>query len=137
MLKACSCCGKLHRFEVECSERIAFEQKRQSQYDRNKYRYRRDSSADKFRNSKAWQRKRQKIKDRDLNICRYCFLKHHRIVTAGISVHHIVPIETNFDMRLSDKNLISLCRDCHEKAESKRIPADELKALVEVPLKLL
>ncbi len=116
MLKICSTCGKFHKFSEICPVRLERIKQRQAQYDRSKYESERSSKADKFRNTKAWQRKRNEIKDRDLNICRCCFLCRHRIITEGLSVHHIIPLEKDFSLRLSDKNLITLCRQCHEEA---------------------
>lgn len=91
MLKTCPTCGKLHGFNDVCPIRIERDRCRQALYDRTKYE--RNSKADKFRNTKQWQRKRNEIKDRDLNICRYCFLCRHKITADNISVHHIIPLK--------------------------------------------
>lgn len=134
MLKICSTCGKIHEFNTVCPKRIEAVKKRQAKYDRSKYD--RNSAADLFRNTKKWQRKRNEIKLRDLNICRYCFLIRHKITTSGLSVHHIISLDKDFDLRLSNNNLISLCRDCHEAAEKGVIKTEELKKIIHIPLKL-
>ena len=134
MLKSCSTCGKLHGFDDVCPKRIEYERRRQASYDRNKYD--RNSKADKFRNSKTWQRKRAEIRSRDLNICRYCFLVKHRITTDDLSVHHIIPIDKDYSKRLNSRNLITLCRECHEKAEKGIISAEKLRDLTVEKLKL-
>lgn len=134
MLKSCSTCGKIHGFDEVCPKRIEYERKRKASYDKSKYE--RNSKADKFRSSKTWQRKRAEIRSRDMNICRYCFLVKHRITTADLSVHHIIPIDNDYSKRLSSRNLITLCRECHEKAEKGVISAEKLRELTVEKLKL-
>ncbi|MBR2177438.1 MAG: HNH endonuclease [Clostridia bacterium] len=134
VLKVCSTCGRIHEFNTVCPKRIESIKKRQTEYDRNKYH--RNSAADLFRNSKNWQRKRNEIKSRDLNICRYCFLVRHKITTSNLSVHHITSLDKDFDLRLNNNNLITLCRECHEKAEKGIIKPEKLQKLIHIPLKL-
>ena len=134
MLKICGTCGHIHRFNEVCPVRAERDRQRQEQYDRSKYE--RSGIADKFRNTKEWQRKRNEIRSRDLNICRYCFIVNHRITTGELSVHHIVPLEKDFSLRLTDSNLISLCRFCHENAEKGLISAEKLKKIIKIPMKI-
>lgn len=134
MLKSCSTCGRSHPFDAICPKRIEYQRDRQAVYDRSKYN--RDSKADKFRNSKAWQHKRTEIRERDLNLCRYCFLVRHKVTTAGLSVHHIVPITEDYGRRLSGRNLITLCRECHEQAEKGVISVEMLQKLTVEKLKI-
>lgn len=132
MLKSCPTCGRLHKFDEMCPVRVEIRRQRMLRYDNSD----RSSDADRFRSSKLWQKKRMEIRSRDLNICRCCFLRHHRITTADLSVHHIIPLEKQFELRLDDDNLITLCRNCHENAESGLISTDELKRLIRLPLRL-
>ena len=67
----------------------------------------RNSEADKFRNSRVWK----------------------RICSDGLSVHHIIPLAADFDKRLDDDNLITLCRYHHEQAERGTIPVARLRRL--------
>ena len=134
VLKTCPTCGKLHAFDEVCPKQI--ENKRQYQASQDRSKYERSSKADRFRSTKAWQRKREEIRSRDLNICRYCFLVRHKIVTADLSVHHIVPIEQDYSKRLSGRNLITLCRGCHEQAERGRITPGTLRKLTVEKLKI-
>lgn len=135
MLKACPTCGGVHEYNTICPKRIAYEKQRQAQYDRSKYKTDRTTKADLFRNTKIWQCKRREIQDRDLHLCRYCFLVRHKITTDGLSVHHILPLAQYYAKRLQDSNLITLCRACHEQAEKGLIPADELKRLTRIPMR--
>ena len=135
VLKTCPTCGKLHAFDEVCQKQI--ENRRQyllSAADKSKCD--RDSKAKRFRSSQAWQRKRAEVRARDLNICRYCFLVKHKITTADLSVHHIIPIDNDYSRRLSGRNLITLCRECHELAERGGIPAEELRRLIVEKLKI-
>ena len=136
MLKSCSTCGGIHGFDENCPKRIEYTRQRQAGYDRGQYQYTRDSKADRFRRSMSWQRKREEIRARDLNLCRYCFLVRHRITTAGLSVHHIISLNTDYSKRLQSRNLITLCRECHELAERGRIPAETLRKLTVEKLKM-
>lgn len=133
MLKSCSICGKLHKFDELCPVRAEREKRRIANYDKK---YERNSDEDRFRNTKRWQRKREEIRTRDLNICRCCFFRHHRIITSSLSVHHIVPLKERFDLRLDDSNLITLCRNCHEEAESGLISTNELRSYITKKIKL-
>ena len=70
-------------------------------------------------------------------MCRYCFVKEKKITTSDLSVHHIIPIEKNYDMRLSDNNLITLCRKHHEQAEKGIIKTDTLTEIVHCTLHIV
>ena len=85
----------------------------------------RSSRADRFRNSREWKRKAAAILDRDYHCCRVCGALG-KICTDGLSVHHIVPLSVDFDRRLDEDNLITLCRDHHEQAERGAIHAAKL-----------
>ena len=136
MLKSCSFCGKIHDFNTECPKRAEYKKQQQAKYDRSSYSYERNSKADSFRNTKLWQAKRYEIRQRDLNMCRYCFLVRHRITTSFLSVHHIQPLAECFDKRLDGDNLITLCRECHENAECGKISRKKLRALIYEPMRL-
>ena len=120
MLKSCRICGRIHPDNVICPLK------------KNK---KNDSEANTFRGSKAWKRKRALIKERDKYMCVYCRHVHRELTRdkfnyEDISVHHIVPIEENYDRRLDDDNLITLCRYHHEQAESGKISRQELFDLI-------
>ena len=66
--------------------------------------------------------------ERDRMCCRMC-LKAGQIEYRGLSVHHIIPLAVDFDKRLDDDNLITLCRFHHERAERGQIKAWELLQL--------
>ena len=149
MLKTCPTCGKLHKIDEVCPVRQQrraeylkrVNQKRKSERnsekaERNSEKAERNSEADRFRNTKKWQRKRKQILSRDLCMCRVCFLLENKITTGSLNVHHIEPLSNNFDKRLDDKNLITLCRFHHEKAESGEISADTLRGLIKMKLKI-
>ena len=69
------------------------------------------------------------ILERDYHCCRMC-AKAGIINSRELSVHHIVPLAADFDMRLDDDNLITLCRYHHEQAERGVLSARELRRLV-------
>lgn len=129
MLKSCKYCGRLHDFNAVCPHKP-----------KQKYRYSKRKITDdnreiyKFRNSKLWQSKRESIKRRDNYLCLACLNGLNGTVkklnTVGLSVHHIIPLAVDFDKRLDDDNLITLCSLHHEMAESGEIPAEVLRELL-------
>ena len=83
----------------------------------------------KFYNSKEWRTKREEIMARSNGLCVICWLCGK--VRSASSVHHIVKLRDNFDLRLTDNNLIAVCRDCHELVESSCSSVDEVLLLIE------
>lgn len=51
--------------------------------------------------------------------------------TENLSVHHIVPLEEDYSMRLSRENLMTVCGTHHEMCEAGVIDRDTQRALVE------
>ena len=108
-LKSCSYCNKIH--SGECDRKPKKEKK--------------VTSKDRFRWTQDWQNKREEIKERDNHLCQVCLAKQ-RYTYDNLSVHHILPLETNYELRLDNFNLITLCLDDHELAESGEIDRDSL-----------
>lgn len=112
----CPVCGKIH--EGRCkSKNISVE---------------RNSQADKFRNTQVWKRCAKRIMERDYYCCRVC-LAAGILTNRGLSVHHITPLSEDYERRLDEGNLITLCRFCHAKAEHGVIPRKRLFALASIP----
>jgi len=64
-----------------------------------------------FYKTTKWERKRKAILRRDGYMCREC--RRYGRTTPANTVHHIVPLEDRPDLALDDRNLISLCEECH------------------------
>ena len=111
----CQVCRKIHEGRCEHPQQYG------------KY-GKRNSAADKFRNSQSWRRKTAVILERDFHCCRLC-ASAGVVCTRDLSVHHIIPLAADFDKRLDDDNLITLCRYHHEQAERRDIPATRLRRL--------
>lgn len=60
-----------------------------------------------------WKSKRERILRRDEYRCREC--KRYGKSVAASTVHHVIPLEQQPDLRYSSDNLISLCSKCHDK----------------------
>ena len=118
MMKTCSVCGRIHDFNKVC--------KRQKP--------KKKSESNKFRKSYEWTQKSKQIRERDKNLCQVCitgkYNTAYRYTYRDLEVHHIIPIEENYDKRLDENNLITLCRYHHEMAESGEIPREELQEIV-------
>ena len=119
MKKACKYCGKIHDRTETCDKKPVFT---------------RGSREDLFRNTQAWKNKRESIKKRDKYLCQACLNQlygtEHRLNTEDLSVHHIRSLKSNFELRLDDDNLITLCSNHHELAEKGAISASDLLKIV-------
>ena len=122
MLKSCRYCGKIHDSKYICPNKPIRKQYKKTE-------------EDKFRNTKAWQRKRDYIKDRDRGLCQVCMRKLYNTIKqynyTNIEVHHIIPLREDYELRMEEDNLISLCKYHHELAERGDIPRDVLKDMIE------
>ena len=118
MLKTCSICGKIHDFNQVCNRPCKKKTTRQNE----------------FRDSYQWKQKRNQIKSRDKYLCQVClsgkYETSYRYTYDELEVHHIVPIEEDYLLRLDSNNLITLCRMHHEMAEAGEISKEELKAMI-------
>lgn len=116
MLKSCKHCGKIHDEKFDCG----FKKKSVKKI----------TYIEKFRWSQKWKNKAEEIKQRDLYMCQICSRKLYdtevQYNTVDLSVHHIVPLATDFDYRLENDYLVTLCSRHHSMAERGEIPAQEL-----------
>ena len=121
MLKSCKYCGRIHDKKFICPNKPIRKTFKKTE-------------EDKFRNTKAWQRKREYIKDRDKGLCQVCIRKLYNTIKQynyiDIEVHHIEPLREAYDLRLEDDNLISLCKYHHELAEKGEIHKNILKDML-------
>ena len=122
MLKSCKRCGRIHDSKYICPSKPTKNKDKEI------------TEEDKFRSTYAWQRKRAYIKERDKGLCQVCIRKIYNTLKQynyiDIQVHHIVPIKENYELRLEEDNLISLCKYHHELAEKGEIPRDTLKRFI-------
>ena len=96
-----------------------------------------DTEADRFRKSKRWTNKSIEIRQRDRYLCRVCEANLYNTVQQfsfiGVEVHHIEKLNEDFNKRLDNDNLISLCRYHHKMADDGKIPKEELYKLINDP----
>jgi len=65
-----------------------------------------------FYNTAKWLALReQKFNDAN-GLCEKCLAKG--IIKEAKEIHHIIPIEKNWNKRLDYNNLIALCKECHQ-----------------------
>lgn len=123
MLKSCSKCGGIHEHNYICKVGVVARVKKD------------DSLANQFRNTQAWKKKRRNILIRDKGLCQLCIrnlydtygrIYNHKI----IEVHHIEPINENYNLKLEDSNLICLCTYHHKRADRGEIQREELRSIV-------
>ena len=94
-----------------------------------------DKQADAFRKTKAWTNKSIEIRQRDRYLCQVCLRNLYNTLDFlnynTVSVHHITPIEEDYNKRLDNDNLISLCRYHHKMADDGKIPREALLKIAE------
>ena len=93
-----------------------------------------DRQSDRFRKTKAWTDKSIEIRQRDRYLCQCCLHKLYDTIDwlnyKTVEVHHITPLQEDYNKRLDNDNLISLCSYHHKMADKGQIPRDVLNDLV-------
>lgn len=121
MLKSCQYCGKIHDTKYSCGKKPQHQKK--------------ITYIDRFRSSRRWREKREKIRERDKNLCQICIRNLYgadrQYNYENLSVHHALPIEADYDKRLDDDNLLTVCGIHHEMAEAGQIPYEEIKRIID------
>lgn len=120
MLKSCKYCGRIHDSKFDCGKRPAPKKK--------------ITYIDSFRSSRPWKEKREQIRCRDQYLCQICIRNLYGTVQQynydNLSVHHAISIEADFDKRLDDDNLLTVCGMHHEMAEDGQIPYEVIKNII-------
>lgn len=92
MLKSCKYCGRIHDSQYDCGRKPQPQKK--------------ITYIDRFRSSRKWREKREQIRRRDKNLCQVCIRNLYgtdrQYNYENLSVHHAIPIETDYDRRLDD-----------------------------------
>ena len=93
-----------------------------------------DRRSDRFRKTKAWTQKSIEVRQRDRFLCQVCLRNLYNTMSffnyKTVEVHHIVPIEEDFNQRLDNENLLSLCSYHHKMADKGQIPRKVLQDIV-------
>lgn len=104
------------------------------------YKPKEDTISNRFRASNKWKVKSIHIKERDKYLCRVCLDNKYNTINrlnyTNLEVHHIIPIKLDYDKRLDDDNLITLCQYHHKLAEDGEIPKEYLHDLATRPISL-
>lgn len=112
MLRSCSYCGRIHDSKYNCGKKPA----------RHKIRNREDA----FRSTAIWQQKAEEIKVRDNYLCQVCrrnlYGTVRRLNAENLSVHHAVSLRDDYEKRLDNDNLLTVCSMHHGMAEGGKIP---------------
>lgn len=122
ILKSCKYCGRVHDSKYNCGKKPV----------RKKIKY---TKADYFRRTQAWRDKAIEIKQRDSYLCQICVRKLYHTLQqynyTGLSVHHAIPINMNWDKRLDDDNLITSCEMHHKMMEDGEIPYEAVREIID------
>lgn len=121
MLQSCKWCGRMHPLGFVCPMKP---QKR-----------RKNTEAQRFRNTYEWRQTRKRVNRRDGHLCRLCLLAGE-IVYEGLSTHHIIPLEETMDYAADDDWCITLCDTHHKEAEDGQHDREMLHQLAMAPLSI-
>ena len=125
----CSNCGR----EIEKGSKCVcgIDKERYKRY--NKYvRWNKDNVLySKFYSSVEWKRLSNYIRSKYNNMCLMCLLENKEINVADVT-HHIIPIRKDFNKRLQEDNLITLCYGCHNKIDHENITEEYIKHMMEL-----
>ena len=117
---SCNHCGRIHEKKFDCGKKPVYIRKR---YEK-----------DVFRSSYTWQKKAKEIKERDNYLCQLCLRGYRgtrsRINNTRLSVHHAVPLKQDYELRLENENLITVCDIHHELLEKGVISLKEAKSVI-------
>lgn len=91
----------------------------------------RDLKSTIFYNSSEWKRLRDYVYRKYSNLCLKCLIKDNKIIKANV-VHHILSIETNWEKRLLEDNLITLCHTCHNRIHSGKYDESKINDLYSI-----
>lgn len=120
-LVSCQYCGTIHESKFDCGRKPV----RKKQF----------NNKNSFRSTNAWNKKRNEIRRRDLQLCQICIRKLydtvHQYTFDGLSVHHAISLESDFSKRLDNDNLLTLCEHHHEMAECGDIPYKVIKNIID------
>lgn len=115
MLKSCKYCMRIHDSKFNCGKKPV--------------RQKEPTQINKFRWSRKWTEKREQIKERDNYLCQICF-RNNKYNYNDLEVHHAISLEEDFEKRLDNDNLITLCQEHHEQAERGEIPRDVILNII-------
>lgn len=118
MLQSCKWCGRLHPMDFQCPAKPQ--------------KHRKNTRAQRFRNTSAWKNTRRDVNKRDLFLCRMCLLER-KLEPNGLSTHHIIPLEESMDYSTDEDWCITLCDSHHKAADAGEYGRDELHRLAISP----
>ena len=109
--KLCTSCGRKVPEGTVCPCRKIRRAESNRLYDKRQ----RDRRSTAFYNSAEWERVRQRVLNMD-KIDVYLYMTQGKVVPAD-TVHHIVPLKSDWNRRLDISNLMSLHHDTHSMVE--------------------
>ena len=121
MYQSCKWCGRLHPMGYVCPMKPQ--------------KHRKNTKAQRFRNTGVWKRTRASVNARDLFLCRLC-LRERKLEPYGLSTHHIIPLEESMDYATDEEWCITLCDSHHKAADAGAYDREDLHLLAMEPPKL-
>lgn len=118
MYRACSRCGQIHSTKFKCTHN-------KPKWDYGKYG---TNEERKLRNTQAWAKKSQEIRQQAQYLCEVC--RDKGIYNYNeLEVHHITKLREDKQGLLDDSNLICLCIKHHKQADRGQLSKEYLREL--------
>lgn len=114
MQQSCKYCGRIHPIDFICPMKPQ--------------KHRKNTKAQRFRNTGEWKRCRANVNRRDIFLCRLC-LRERKLEPHGLSTHHIIPLEESMDYATDEDWCITLCDRHHKAADAGEYDREELHQL--------
>ena len=114
MQQSCKWCGRIHPLGYICPMKPQPHKK--------------NTRAQKFRNTYEWRKCREDVNSRDLHLCRLC-LQEGKINRDNLETHHIIPLESSMDFATDPDWLITLCEEHHKAADRGEYDREDLHQL--------
>ena len=99
MYRACSKCGRIHKYNEQCSVQRTY-----------------SGDERKLRSTNAWTQKSIEIREKANYLCEVCKDKG-TYTYDNLSVHYINKLKNNYDGLLDNYNLVCLCHEHHMQAD--------------------
>lgn len=124
--RKCSICHGKVKAGTKCKCEIKQQKERYKEYNK-RIRYNEENKKySEFYNSVAWNRISKYIRIKYNGLCLMCLLKD-KVLNPCDVVHHIEEIREDYDKRLEEKNLITLCHKCHNMLHSNYTEKDKIE----------
>ena len=100
-------------FCSRCSNKVEYTKKCSCLNDARKIRNKKYEDKDKFYRGRAWRKLRERVLNRDNNLCQRCLYKFGIINSKNLEAHHIKSRLNYPELELEIDNIVCVCKTCN------------------------